>query len=99
MTNVYRKRWGSEELHRSLKQNTALEKMPAKMESSQANHILASMIAQVKLEALRMATKVNHYTIKRNILMEALKVAWSQIQQLKELCLNKNVNLPNFNIA
>ena len=99
VTNVYKKRWGSEELHRSLKQNTALEKMPAKMESSQANHILASMIAQVKLEALRMATKVNHYTIKRNILMEALKVAWSQIQQLKELCLNKNINLPNFNIA
>ena len=57
MTNIYKKRWGSEELHRSLKQNTALEKMPAKMESSQANHILASMIAQVKLEALRMATK------------------------------------------
>lgn len=99
VTNIYKKRWGSEELHRSLKQNTALEKMPAKMESSQANHILASMVAQVKLEALRMATKVNHYTIKRNILMEALKVAWSQIQQLKELCLNKNINLPNFNIA
>lgn len=99
VTNIYKKRWGSEELHRSLKQNTALEKMPAKMESFQANHILASMIAQVKLEALRMATKVNHYTIKRNILMEALKVAWTKIQQLKELCLNKNINLPNFNIA
>lgn len=99
VTNVYKKRWTSEELHRSLKQNTALEKMPAKMESSQANHIFASMIAQVKLEALRLATKVNHYTIKRNILIEALKVAWSQIQQLKELCLTKNISLPNFNIA
>lgn len=99
VTNVYKKRWASEELHRSLKQNTALEKMPAKMESSQANHIFASMIAQVKLEALRLATKVNHYTIKRNILIEALKVAWSQIQQLKELCFMKNISLPNFNLA
>ena len=99
VTLVYQKRWGSEELHRSLKQNTALERMPAKMESSQANHIFASMIAQVKLEALRIATKVNHYTIKRNILIEALKAAWSQIQQLKELCLSKNINLPNFCIA
>jgi hypothetical protein len=99
VTDVYKKRWASEELHRSLKQNTALEKMPAKMESSQANHIFASMIAQVKLEALRLATKVNHYTIKRNILIEALKVAWVQIQQLKQLCIDKNIKLPNFNIA
>jgi hypothetical protein len=99
VTDVYKKRWGSEELHRSLKQNTALEKMPAKMESSQANHIFASMIAQVKLEALRLATKVNHYTLKRNILIEALKAAWSQIQQFKELCLSKNINLPNFGNA
>lgn len=99
VTDVYKKRWGSEELHRSLKQNTALEKMPAKMESSQANHIFASMIAQVKLEALRLATKVNHYTLKRNILIEALKAAWSQIQQFKELSLSKNINLPNFGNA
>ncbi|MFN4144930.1 MAG: transposase [Runella sp.] len=99
VTDVYKKRWGSEELHRSLKQNTALEKMPAKMESSQANHIFASMIAQVKLEALRLATKVNHYTLKRNILIEALKVAWAQIQQFKELCLSKNISLPNFGYA
>ena len=86
-------------MHRSLKQNTALEKMPAKMESSQANHIFASMIAQVKLEALRLATKVNHYTLKRNILIEALKAAWAQIQQFKELCLSKNICLPNFGNA
>lgn len=99
VTDVYKKRWGSEELHRSLKQNTALEKMPAKIESSQANHIFASMIAQVKLEALRLATKVNHYTLKRNILIQALKVAWTQIQQFKELCLSKNISLPNFGNA
>lgn len=99
ITDVYKKRWASEELHRSLKQNTALEKMPAKMESSQANHIFASMIAQVKLEALKIATKVNHYTLKRNILIEALKTAWKQIQQFKELCKKENINLPNFDIA
>lgn len=99
ITTIYKKRWSSEDLHRSLKQNTALEKMPAKKESSQANHIFASMLAQVKLEALRLATKVNHYTIKRNIMIEALKQAWTLIQQLKELCISKNINLPNFDIA
>lgn len=72
---TYQKRWSSEELHRSLKQNTALEKMPAKKESSQANHIFASMFAQVKLESLKRATKKNHYALKKQILIESLKVA------------------------
>lgn len=99
VTNIYKKRCGSKKLYWSLKQEITLEKMPPKIESSQANHIMASIIAQVKLEALRMATKVNHYPIRRNILMEALKIFWSQIQRLKELCLNKNIKLQNFNIA
>jgi hypothetical protein len=94
-STIYKDRWSSEDIHRSLKQNTALEKMPAKMECSQANHVFASMIAQVKLETMKMATKTNHYTLKRNILMDALKQAWKQIQKLKELCLKKSFELPN----
>ena len=93
---VYEKRWSSEELHRSLKQNTGLEKMPAKKEYSQANHIFASMLAQVKLEALKMSTKQHHYALKRNILIQSLKKAWKEIQKLKELCLEKNIKIPNF---
>lgn len=95
-STIYKDRWSSEDVHRSLKQNAALEKMPAKMERSQANHIFAAMIAQVKLEAMKMATKTNHYTLKRNILMDALKQAWIHIQKLKELCLEKSIDLPNF---
>lgn len=93
---VYEKRWSSEELHRSLKQNTGLEKMPAKKEDSQANHIFASMLAQVKLEALKISTKQHHYALKRNILIQSLKNAWKEIQKLKELCLEKNIQIPNF---
>ena len=92
-------RWSSEELHRSLKQNTGLEKLPAKVENSQANHIFASMIAQVKLEGLKMCTKQHHYSLKRNVLIQSLKHAWVEIQKLKELCLEKNILLPNFNTA
>lgn len=98
-STIYKDRWSSEDVHRSLKQNVALEKMPAKMDRSQANHIFAAMIAQVKLEAMKMATKTNHYTLKRNILMDALKQAWIHIQKLKELCLEKSIDLPNFSIA
>ncbi len=97
--STYQKRWSSEDLHRSLKQNTALEKMPAKMERSQANHIFAAMLAQVKLECLKMATKQNHYTLKRSIFIQALKVAWNEIAKLKELCLKNNIFLPNFSAA
>lgn len=95
-STIYKDRWSSEDIHRSLKQNAALEKMPAKMERSQANHIFASMIAQTKLECMKIATKKNHYTLKRNILIQALRFAWKQIQKFKELCLEKSIDFPNF---
>lgn len=96
IADLYKQRWSSEDLHKSLKQNTALEKMPAKTQNAQVNHIFASMVAQVKLECLKLATHKNHYQLKRNILIQALKTAWSEIAKLKELCLLKNIALPNF---
>jgi hypothetical protein len=99
VSDIYKFRWSSEDLHKSLKQNTALEKMPAKVEKSQANHVFASMIAQVKLEMLKLATKKNHYQLKRNILVQALKTAQLEIQKLKDFCLEKNIILPNFTTA
>lgn len=92
----YKLRWSSEDVHRSLKQNTALEKMPAKTQNAQVNHIFASMLALAKLECLKLATKKNHYQLKRQVLVHALKTAKEQINKLKELCLQKNINLPNF---
>lgn len=96
---TYQKRWSSEELHRSLKQNTALENSPAKMPCSQANHIFASMLAQVKLEMLKIATKTNHYALKKQILIESLKSAWKYVQELKNWAIEKNINFPNFEPA
>lgn len=96
IAEIYKQRWSSEDLHKSLKQNTALEKMPAKTQNAQVNHVFASMIAQVKLECLKLATKKNHYQLKRGILVNALKTAWAEISKLKELCIEKNITLPNF---
>ncbi len=98
-SSIYKDRWSSEDVHRSLKQNVALEKMPAKMECSQANHVFAAMIAQTKLECMKIATKTNHYTLKRNILMNALRQAWQEIQKLKVLCNEKSITLPSFSLA
>jgi len=99
MSTIYKQRWASEDLHRSLKQNTALEKLPAKVENSQANHVFVSMIAQLKLECLKIATNKNHYQLKRTILVKALKTAWDEIKRLKEICSTKNTILPNFSPA
>ncbi|MDX2301471.1 MAG: hypothetical protein NW226_01670, partial [Microscillaceae bacterium] len=66
---------------------------------SQANHIFASMIAQVKLEALKIATKKNHYALKKQILIESLKSAWKYLQELKNWALEKNITFPNFEPA
>lgn len=98
-STIYKDRWSSEDVHRSLKQNVALEKMPAKIERSQANHIFAAMIAQAKLECIKIATKTNHYTLKRNILINALKKAWEEVKKLKLLAIEKNVSFPNFDTA
>jgi len=99
IAELYKQRWSSEDLHKSLKQNTALEKMPAKTQNAQVNHIFASMIAQVKLDCLKIATRKNHYQLKRGVLIHALKTAWVEITKLKELCLQKNIDLPNFSTA
>lgn len=96
ISQTYQKRWASEDVHRSLKQNTALEKMPAKLAYSQANHIFGAMLAQVKLEALKMATKRNHYALKKQLLIEALKTAWQNLQALKKWATEKNITFPNF---
>jgi len=39
---VYQKRWRIEEYHKSIKQNTSLEKSPTKVVRSEKNHIFAS---------------------------------------------------------
>jgi hypothetical protein len=99
INTIYKKRWSSEDVHRSLKQNVALEKIPAKKECSQANHIFASMLAQVKLECMKIATKNNHYALKRTILIKALQNAWLETQKFKELAKQKFGDLPNFQPA
>ena len=54
------------------------------------------MLAQVKLEALKIATKKNHYALKKQILIESLKAAWKSLQELKEWAIQKNITFPNF---
>ena len=80
---IYKKRWKIEEYHKSLKQNLKIEHSPTKVELSQRNHINLTIGAFIKLEKLRLNYNMNHFAIKEKIYIEALKIAYKKVGELK----------------
>ncbi len=78
LTTIYQKRWKIEAYHRSLKQNAALAKSPTRTIITQTNHFVAALYAYVKLEMLKVSTKLNHY---------ALQQAYLELQKLQPVSL------------
>ena len=72
---LYKKRWGVEEYHKSLKQNASIEKSPAYKKRTQSNHIFCSIYAYVKLEKLKLASTHNHFYLKNRIYMASMRMA------------------------
>ena len=66
ITSIYQRRWSIEPYHKSLKQNAGLEKSPTRRERTQRNHFFASICAYVKLERIRLKTKLNHWVSSHN---------------------------------
>lgn len=83
ITTIYQKRWKVEEMHKSLKQNTLLGKSPTKMETTQCNHIFASMLAFVKLERLKIKERLNHFALKAKLHLKMAKAAFDELQILQ----------------
>ena len=81
--NIYQKRWRIEDYHKSIKQNTSLEKSPTKVVCSQKNHIFASIIGYCKLEMLRIKTSMNHFAIKHKLLIRANQIAFQELKNLR----------------
>jgi len=79
---LYKKRWGVEEYHKSLKQNASIGNSPAHTEKTQSNHIFAAIYAYVKLEKLRLGTSLNHFALKSKIYMASMKTALTEFQEL-----------------
>jgi hypothetical protein len=71
----YKKRWGVEEYHKSLKQNASIGSSPAHTERTQGNHIFSAVYAYIKLERIKAERKINHFALKLLIYMESLKTA------------------------
>jgi IS4 transposase len=79
---LYKKRWGVEEYHKSLKQNASIGSSPTHTERTQSNHIFASIYAYVKLEKLKLVTTHNHFALKTKIYMASMKTAVIEFQEL-----------------
>jgi hypothetical protein len=81
---TYQKKWRVEEYHNSIKQNSSLEKSPTKTESSQKNHLFASLIGYCKLEFLKMKTNLNHFALKYKLILKANQMAYLELRKMKE---------------
>jgi hypothetical protein len=82
LTTIYQTRWNVEVLHKSLKQNAALERSPTKTIRAQSNHIFAAMVAVTKLECLSLAQQTNHFALKSKLYLKALKAAFDELRAL-----------------
>lgn len=66
----------SSQYHKSIKQNTSLEKSPTKVVRSQKNHISASIISYCKLKFLKIRTALNHFALKYKLILKANQTAF-----------------------
>ncbi len=86
LRTLYQKRWKVEEYHKSLKSNASFAKSPTKRVRTQSNHFFASIVAFVKLETCRCATRLNHFSLKGKLYQAALASAFAQLQVYKAAC-------------
>jgi hypothetical protein len=83
LTTIYQRRWKVEEYHKSLKSNASLEKSPTKTVKTQSNHVFSSIYAFVKLERLKLSTKMNHFAIRSSIYLKALRASYEELKRLQ----------------
>jgi hypothetical protein len=81
-TTNYHKRWQVECYHKSLKQNVSLEKSPTHTVTTQTNHFFAALCGFIKLERLKVDTKLNHFALKSKLYLNALHSAFSTLREL-----------------
>ncbi len=82
MSTLYQIRWNVECYHKSLKQNASLGKSPTKTCTTQTNHFFASLYAYIKLEELKVKTKLNHFALKNKLYIKAAQLAFQALRDL-----------------
>ena len=79
----YKKRWGVEEFHKSVKSNVAFAKSPTKIIKTQTNHFVLSILAYAKLEGLKQRTGLNHFAMKTKLFLAAQRAALDELKKLQ----------------
>ena len=82
LTTTYHERWEVECYHKSLKQNASLAKSPTQTVTTQTNHFFAALCGFIKLERLKMGTKLNHFALKSKLYLNALRSAFCTLRTL-----------------
>ncbi len=84
----YQRRWRVEEYHKSLKQNVSLAKSPTHTETTQTNHFFAALCGYIKLERLKIKTKLNHFALKQKLYLKATMSAFQTLENLNQIHLS-----------
>lgn len=79
---TYKKRWGVEVYHKSVKSNASFAKSPTKTVKTQTNHFILSILGYIKLELLYLRKNKNHFAMKQIIYQAATKAAHEKLKEL-----------------
>jgi len=82
ITAIYQRRWSVEVYHKSVKSNASFARSPTKTIKTQMNHFMLSILAYVKLEWLQIRNGMNHFAMKAQIYLAALKAASKELSRL-----------------
>jgi hypothetical protein len=85
ITTSYQRRWQVECFHKSLKQNVSLEKSPTQTQTTQTNHFFCALCGFIKLEMLKVDSKMNHFALKSKLYIKALHSAFSTLRELNPI--------------
>jgi hypothetical protein len=80
---IYQRRWKVEEFYKSVKGNASMGNCPAWKIVTQSSHLIASVMAFVKLEVLKERHKKNHFAIKKQLFRYAARAAWQNLGHLQ----------------
>jgi hypothetical protein len=83
ITTIYQRRWKVEVYHKSIKSNASFPNSPTRTLRTQQSHFIASVLAYVKMERVKVRNSKNHFALKSLMMVNATKAAWITLQKLQ----------------
>lgn len=80
---LYPERWRIEPSHKALKNHASIKAFLTKTLHTQSHHVFASFCALVQFEWLKIYTKLNHFSLKRQLYAGPIRQDFQELQQMK----------------